>query len=88
MNYALIENGVVVNLIWLYEGNADEFPGAVAIEDRPVSIGDTYTDGVFTRDGVPVLTPLETANDIITGLDAAVVELEYKNVMLELGMME
>ena len=26
MNYALIEDGVVVNIIWLYEGNANEFP--------------------------------------------------------------
>lgn len=86
MDYALIENGAVVNLIWLHYSNVDEFPGAVAIGDRPVSIGDTYTDGVFTRDGVPVRTSLETANDIITGLDAAVVELEYKNVMLELGI--
>ena len=28
MNYALIENGVVTNLIWLYPANAAEFPGA------------------------------------------------------------
>lgn len=59
MNYALIENGIVINLIWLYEGNAQEFPNAVALGDRPVAIGDSYTDGVFTRGGEPVLTYAE-----------------------------
>ena len=28
MNYALIENGVVTNLIWLYPANAADFPWA------------------------------------------------------------
>lgn len=56
MNYALITNGVVSNIIWLYEGNAQEFPGAVALGGRPVGIGDTYTDGKFYRDGKEVLT--------------------------------
>lgn len=56
MNYALIENGVVINLIWLYPGNAADFPTAVPVGDVPVAIGDSYADGVFTRDGQPVLT--------------------------------
>lgn len=88
MTYGLIENGVVVNLIWLYEGNAGDYPDAVALLDRPVGIGDRYEDGVFYRDGMPVLTPLEAANDIIMQLDAAVVELEYQNILLELGIGE
>ena len=61
MNYALIENGIVTNIIWLYETNADEFPNAVKLGDRPVGIGDTYTDGKFYRDGNEVLTALEIA---------------------------
>ena len=61
MNYALIENGVVSNIIWLYEGNAGEFPGAVALGDRPVLIGDTYEDGKFYRNGTEVLTAEEAA---------------------------
>lgn len=56
MNYALIENGVVTNLIWLYPGNAADFPTAVPMGDVPAAIGDTYADGVFYRDGEPVLT--------------------------------
>lgn len=56
MNYALIENGVVTNLIWLYPGNAADFPTAVPMGDVPAAIGDSYADGVFYRDGEPVLT--------------------------------
>ena len=61
VNYALVENGVVSNVIWLCPSNADEFPGAVCVADRPVTAGDLYADGVFTRDGEPVLTFEELA---------------------------
>ena len=61
MNYALVENGIVTNIIWLYETNADEFPGAVKPGERQVEIGDTYEDGKFYRDGVEVLTAEEAA---------------------------
>lgn len=61
MNYALIENNIVANVIWLYSGNAHDFPNAVALGDRPVAIGDSYIDGRFFRDGGEVLTALETA---------------------------
>ena len=74
MNYALIENGIVTNIIWLYETNADEFPTAVKLGDRPVGIGDTYTDGKFYRDGVEVLTPMEQAQAEITEYKAALHE--------------
>ena len=56
MHYALVENGVVTNLIWLYPGNAADFPSAVPLGDVPAGIGDTYEDGVFYRDGNRVLT--------------------------------
>lgn len=59
MDYAMIENGRVVNLISLRPANAAEFPNAVAIENRPVLIGDAYENGVFLRDGEPVLSELE-----------------------------
>lgn len=58
-NYALVENGVVTNIIWLCPSNAGDFPGAVCVSDRPVAIGDQYADGVFTRDSVPVPTEEE-----------------------------
>ena len=61
MNYALIENGIVTNIIWMYETNAEEFPNAVKLVERQVEIGDTYEDGKFFRDGVEVLTVEEAA---------------------------
>ena len=61
VNYALVEKGFVTNVIWLCPSNADDFPNAVCVSDRPVAIGDLYADGVFTRDGVAVLTFEELA---------------------------
>lgn len=61
MNYALIENGIVTNLIYLHPDNGDDFPDAVAIEDLPVAIGDTYADNVFYHEGVHVLSAVDVA---------------------------
>ena len=61
MRYAMVTDGVVTNVIALNDSNASDFPTAVTLGDRPVGIGDTYTDGKFYRDGVEVLTPLEAA---------------------------
>lgn len=63
MNYALVENGTVTNLIWLYPGNAGDFPAAVPCGDYPVAIGDAYADGVFYRNGERLLTPVEQAQE-------------------------
>ncbi len=60
MNYALIENGNVTNIIYLHPMNADEFPSAVEIGDLPVAIGDSYENGKFYRGGKEItLTPTE-----------------------------
>lgn len=56
MNYALIENGLVANLIWLCPGNAAEFPNAVPMGDIPAAIGDTWDGEHFYRNGERVLT--------------------------------
>ena len=77
MRYAWIENGVVTNIIVLNDRNAEDFPEAVKLGDRPVGIGDTYTGGKFYRDGVEVLTPMEQAQAEIT---------EYKVALHELGV--
>ena len=71
MNYALIENGIVTNIIYLHPMNADEFPNAVEIGDLPVAIGDSYTEGKFYRDGEEItittsqLYTLDEAAEII-----------------------
>lgn len=77
MRYAMVTDGIVTNIIALNDRNASDFPAAVKLGDRPVGIGDTYTDGKFYRDGVEVLTPLE----------AAQAEIEtYKSALNELGV--
>lgn len=75
MNYALIENGIVTNVIWLHPGNAAEFPNAVALEDIPAGIGDTYEDGVFYREGERVLTAAERMQAEMDDMKAALAEL-------------
>ena len=64
MNYAIVENGVVINVIYLHDMNRDEFPNAIQLNDVPACIGDTYADGEFYRDGIPVLTPAEEADQM------------------------
>lgn len=61
MNYALIENGVVTNIIWLYSANAGDFPSAVSCGDLPVAIGDTYDGSDFYRGGEKLVSPLAAA---------------------------
>ena len=77
MRYALIESGIVTNVIALNDRNASDFPAAVKLGDRHVGIGDTYADGKFYRDGVEVLTPMEQAQAEID---------EYKAALNELGV--
>lgn len=86
MKYALIQEGRVVNVIWLYPGNAADFPNAAKVGDLAVGIGDTYEDGCFYKDGQLVKSDLQLAEEVIAQLDAAIVELEYTNVLLELGI--
>lgn len=64
MNYAIVENGVVVNVICLHDKNLSDFPDAVALNDVPAGIGDAYIDGVFYRDGVAILSPTEEARQM------------------------
>lgn len=62
--YALIENAKVTNIVSADKRGADSLitAGLNLIQtDKPVTIGDDYTDGKFYRDGNEVLTPLEEA---------------------------
>lgn len=62
--YALIENSKVTNIISADKSGADSLIAAglnLMQTDKPVAIGDDYTDGKFYRDGNEVLTPLEEA---------------------------
>lgn len=57
MRYAIVTDGIVTNVIELRPSVT--WPGAVALGERPVGIGDTYQDGKFYRDGQEVLTAQE-----------------------------
>lgn len=59
MRYAMVDDGVVTNIIWLHPANKDDFPNAVSVDDYPVAEGDVYVDGKFYRDGEPLRTQTE-----------------------------
>ena len=59
--YALVENGVVVNVMVLYPPSAAEFEGAVPCEELPVAVGDTYDGEHFYRGGEKLDSPLAVA---------------------------
>ena len=77
MRYAIVTAGLVSNIIALRPANAGEFPGAVALHDRPVGIGDTFSDGKFWRDGEELLTSDEK---IVAMQTAAVAALRFVTV--------
>lgn len=77
MNYALIENHVVVNVISLHPMNESSFPNAVPIEDLPVEIGDSYVDGAFYHKGVEVTVPSVVDEDT-QDMQAALAMLEVR----------
>ena len=59
-NMAVITNGVVTNVIWCSDSQP-QTDTLINPADRPVAIGDTYSDDKFYRDGAEILTPLEEA---------------------------
>lgn len=63
MNYALIEDGIVTNVIYLHPMNAEDFPNAVCVDGYAVRVGDTYADGVFFRDGEQIRSNIEIARE-------------------------
>ena len=74
-NMALIDSGVVVNVLWCSD-RAPETETLIDTADRPVGIGDTYSNGKFYRDGVEILTPLEEALKKNAEYEAALSEIE------------
>lgn len=71
MRYAVIEDGVVVNVIILYPGGAKSFPTSVPCGDVPVAIGDTWDGEHFYREGAQVLSPVEEAQKDAEDMQAA-----------------
>ena len=87
MNYAIVENGVVVNIISLNDANASEFPDAVSVDTVPVTIGDTYTAGEFyCEDDSNVLLRQDNSKGILDEQDALYIDTLYQEILLELGV--
>lgn len=79
MRYAIIEDGIVTNVIILYPGNAGDFPSAVPCGDVPVAIGDTWDGQNFYREGALVLSPVEQARKDAEDMQAALELLGVEN---------
>ena len=69
-NFAVVENGIVTNVLWgmVYNMEAD-FPNAVQIDDRNVQVGDTYENGVLLHDGKEIKTIAEEMADMKAALE-------------------
>ena len=76
MNYAIVKDGIVTNIVVLYPMGAKDFPEAVPCGDVPVFIGDTYDGEHFYRAGKRVLTPLEQARKDIESTQANIEDTE------------
>lgn len=78
-NMALIEDGVVVNILWC-SGDEPETETLIDMNDYPVGVGDTYENGKFYRDGVEILTPLEEVRkeNAVLVADLAALDKEYQ----------
>ena len=72
---ALIENGAVTNVLWCSDPEP-ETDILINPADRPVGIGDTYSNGKFYRGGVEILTPLEEALKKNAEYESALTEIE------------
>lgn len=79
---AHIIDGVVTNILWCSDNTA-QTDTLVDLEDRPVGIGSTYQDGKFYRDGIEVLTPLESALAEIAALRAENADMQSALKILE-----
>lgn len=75
MNYALIVDGRVVNVIVLHPMNADEFPNAVPVDGYAVQIGDECIDGIFYRDGAEIKSTVQLISEEKADMQAALFEL-------------
>ena len=72
---ALVENGVVVNVLWCSDRES-ETETLIDTADRPAAIGDRYECGKFYRNGEEVLTPLQAAMKKNAEYEAALSEIE------------
>ena len=86
---ARIENGTVINIEWCSDEVA-QTETLINIEDRLVSIGNTYVDGKFYDNDIEILTEkeilynkLEEYEANLEELDALILSLQYNSLISE-----
>ena len=75
-NFAIVENGVVSNVLWGMVYNSDEWPNAIQVNDLAVQIGDSYENGKFYRNGEEVLSRTEEEADMREALSILGVKID------------
>lgn len=75
-NFAIVENGVVSNVLWGMVYNSDEWPNAIQVNDLAVQIGDSYENGKFYRNGEEVLSRAEEEADMREALSILGVKID------------
>ena len=69
-NFAIVENGIVTEILWgMVYNMPEDFPNAVQIDDRAVQKGDTFENGKFYHDGKEVKTIAEEIADMKAALE-------------------
>lgn len=74
-NMALIENGLVTNILWCSDTEL-ETDTLINCGELPAGIGDSYRDGAFYRDGEKILTAYELLEKQNAEYEAALSEIE------------
>ena len=84
MRYALVEDGVCVNIIVLLPYSAArDFPNAYPIDNIPVQIGDYLDRGVWMRNGQKVLTYAEENQAKIESIQSVLDDLLIEQLTAE-----
>lgn len=76
MNYALLNNGIVENVISINPGNAHEFPNAVPVGEYAVEAGDYFDGTSFYRGGVRVKSVSEALAEVLRSISEGVNDVQ------------
>lgn len=85
MNYALLDNGIVTNIIWINPEHQSMFPNGVSTNDLLILPGDEYKDGKFYRYGKEITpeapAPEPAPDPYQQGYDQAVLDMIESGVL-------